>query len=101
MVKHKQVKGRFNFTVERKSNGLVLCLDDYRLALYPLTYTLVDCLEHFCDGVGWELATCRYHYEGLTSTDGSTTMLRPFGKRSFSDTFWSNSLLYKEGLPQC
>ena len=87
MKQIKKITSRCRFTVERSLLGKVLSIDGYKLSLYPLTYTILDCLEHFCDGVGWELASYLYHNERLTITDGTATLLRSFRGRSFHMVF--------------
>lgn len=98
MAKPKQITGKFNFTVQRNLTNTTLYLDDYNVGSYPLTYSIMDCLEHFCDWAGWELYSFRYHYEGINATDGSTVMKRPFGECSFASTFIKARTLYRGGL---
>lgn len=94
----KQITGRYHFTIERNLSGMILSLDIYTLALYPFTYSIMDCLEHFCDEAGWELDNCLYHHQGITSTYGTAVMLRPLGTKTFAATFRSKArTLYREG----
>lgn len=91
----RQVTGKFNFTVRRNLTNTILSIDYYEVGAYPLTYSIMDCLEHFCDGAGWELDSLRYGYEGLNSTDGSTIVKRPFKTRSFGCVFVRAETLYR------
>lgn len=75
----------YRFSIVNSTHTKTLFLYGYLLADYPLTYTVLECLEHFCDGVGWGLVMCHSSYDGLTSqTDGLVTLVRPCGTRSFS-----------------
>lgn len=96
MKRTKRITGRYNFTVTWELSGKTLTLDGYTVDKYPLTYTIADCLEHFCDGVGWELATCHYHYERSHSTDGTAVILRPFKRCTFARTLRRARALYRE-----
>lgn len=92
MKQIKKITGRYRFTVERSLLGKVLSIDDYKLSLYPLTYTILDCLEHFCDGVGWELVVCQCKFKA----GGTIILSRFFGERSFQSTLRKARTLYRK-----
>lgn len=37
--------------------GQRLAIEDYEVGVYPLSYTVEECLDDFCDQVKWELDT--------------------------------------------
>lgn len=96
MKQDKPITGRFSFTIILSIAGKRLVIGGYTVADYPLTYTILECLEHFCDGASWELDRCYYHYEGLTLTDGIVTLLRPCESYPFASIFRKARNLYQE-----
>lgn len=42
------------YRCEVKESNMLLILKGWYVALYPLSFTVEECLEEFCDSVGWE-----------------------------------------------
>lgn len=92
-----RITGRYTFTVAYEEGGYKrLSIYGYAVGLYPLTYGVLDCLEHFCDGNGLEFVKCKQHdaYPPPTIT-GMVTLERSFGAVTFLTTFRAAGDLYQ------
>lgn len=96
MRKLKRVVCTFNFYIEQHPMGKVFIIDDYELALYPLTYTLMECLEHLCGIPNWELVRYQPGEESRIGTSGEVTISRLIGFTTFANTFHGMRVRYRE-----
>lgn len=44
------------------ASQLTLYVDDWRVKHYPLTYTALECLEDWCEEVGWKFKSIRFTF---------------------------------------
>lgn len=47
------------YACNMQNSKMCLRLENYHVATYPFSYSPQDCLEHWCETVGWEFVTCQ------------------------------------------
>lgn len=65
--------------------GYHLNIEGYRVGLYPISYTVEECLEDFCHQVQWELDTFIFT-EYTSFIGGMMNVERPFSGILYGET---------------